>query len=61
MLENLIKTGFGILMIALGIWIVIYMNKAKSTYPNHADKGYILGFGFIVIGIIHILKILNFL
>ncbi|MES2410066.1 MAG: hypothetical protein V4535_01340 [Bacteroidota bacterium] len=61
MQENFIKIGFGILMIALGILIVIYMKRQSiSTAQKGIFYGYILGFGLIVIGVMNIIKTFTF-
>ena len=62
MLDIFGKAGFAILMLAFGIGIIIYINReSKSSLPHNSYRGYILGIGLIIIGIINILKIFNLL
>ena len=62
MLDNFGKAGFAILMLAFGIGIIIYINReSKSSLPHNSYRGYILGIGLIIVGIMNILKMFNLL
>ncbi len=51
--------GFGILMIILGICIIWFVSKSSSTRPLFDIKfrGYALGVGLIIYGIIRIIQL----